>query len=111
MYGYQVKSIDDPLIAAADRAFLLANGLLTPSASIINILPFLGRIPPWLSGPMKSRKVAAEARQLLEYMQESMLDFVKASIVCIQPKTRCCKLELDLTTCLCRKVGLLSLHS
>ncbi len=89
MYGYQVKTIDDPLIAAADRSLLLAAGLLTPNSSIINLFPFLARIPPWLSGPMRSRKVAAEARQLLEYMQESMLNFVKASIVCTQPKTHC----------------------
>ena len=89
MYGYQVKSIDDPLIAAADRSLLLAAGLLTPNSSIINLLPFLARIPPWLSGPMTSRKVAAEARQLLEYMQESMLNSVKASIVCTQPEIHC----------------------
>ncbi len=85
MYGYQVKSVDDPLIEAADRSILLAGGLLTPNASIINLLPFLAHIPPWLSGPMTSRKIAAEAEGLMKYTQESMLNFAKAAIVCSHP--------------------------
>ncbi|KJA29517.1 hypothetical protein HYPSUDRAFT_33010 [Hypholoma sublateritium FD-334 SS-4] len=80
MYGYEVKSVDDPLIDAADRSIFLAGGLLTPDASIINLFPFLAHIPPWLSGPMTSRKIAAEAKGLMKYMQESMMNFAKASI-------------------------------
>ncbi len=82
MYGYQVKSVDDPVITAASRSLFLAGGLLTPDKSIINLFPFLRHIPPWLSGPMTSLKVAAEAQRLLKYMQDSMLDFAEAAIVC-----------------------------
>ena len=84
MYGYQVKYVDDPVIVAADRSLFLAGGLLTPDKSIINLFPFLAHIPPWLSGPMTSLKVAAEARGLLKYMQDSMLNFAKTSVVCLR---------------------------
>ncbi|KJA29524.1 hypothetical protein HYPSUDRAFT_176503 [Hypholoma sublateritium FD-334 SS-4] len=80
MYGYQIKSVDDPLIAAANRSLFLAAGLVTLNGSIVNLFPFLARIPLWLSGPMKSRRVAAEAEELVKYMQESMLMFVNGSI-------------------------------
>ncbi|KJA29523.1 hypothetical protein HYPSUDRAFT_524598 [Hypholoma sublateritium FD-334 SS-4] len=80
MYGYQMKSVDDPLITAANHSLLLAGSLLTPDASIINLFPFLAHIPLWLSGLMTSRKAAAEAEGLMKYMQESMLNFAKTSI-------------------------------
>ena len=98
MYGYQMKSVDDPLIAAANRSLYLAAGLLPPDASVINIFPFLARIPLWLSGPMTSRKIAAEAEGLMKYMQESMLNFAKASIVRDKPCT-VNVLNLSLTAC------------
>ncbi len=98
MYGYQVKSVDDPLIEAADRSILLAGGLLTPNASIINLLPFLAHIPPWFSGPMTSRKIAAEAEGLMKYTQESMLNFAKAAIVCSHPRSFVA-MDLSLTSC------------
>ena len=82
MYGYKLKSVDDPIIFAANRSLLLGGSLLTPDASIINIFPFLACIPPWLSGPMTSRKAAAEADELLRFAQGSLMDCAKASVVC-----------------------------
>ena len=78
MYGYKLKSVDDPIIFAANRSLLLGGSLLTPDASIINIFPFLACIPPWLSGPMTSRKAAAEADELLRFAQGSLMDCAKA---------------------------------
>lgn len=81
MYGYEVKCIDDPMIAVADKSFALAGSLLRPGESVINTLPFLRHIPPWLAGPLKSRKTAEEAMSLTKYMQESMWCFSENSVV------------------------------
>lgn len=81
MYGYDVKSLDDPMVKLADESIALASSLLTPDASIINLIPFLGRIPPNLAGPMTSRKLAARAEDMTNTMKESMWKFAQNSVV------------------------------
>jgi hypothetical protein len=47
MYGYDIESIHDPVIEAAEKSVSLAAPLLAPGGSIINVFPILGKIPPW----------------------------------------------------------------
>lgn len=87
MYGYQVTSMDDPMIAAADRNMAMGGSLLQPGPSLLNIFPFLGYIPPSLAGPFKSRKIAGETLRLSRYIQSSLKDFVEKAIVSLLAST------------------------
>jgi hypothetical protein len=44
MYGYDVKSIDDPFVTGADKSVTLGLDFLVPNASLINTFPVLGFI-------------------------------------------------------------------
>ena len=81
MYGYEVKSIDDPCIAAADQSTLLGAPLCLPGASIANVIPFLRHIPAWLPRP-SSLDIADEVRRLTHEMQRIPMEFVKKGMVC-----------------------------
>ncbi|PPQ81933.1 hypothetical protein CVT25_013781 [Psilocybe cyanescens] len=79
MYGYEVKSIDDPVIAVAEEGNILAARLIVPGGSLINIFPFLRHIPPWVPG-LPSRRKAMTVRQLNDEMMRIPTDFVKKSL-------------------------------
>ncbi|KAF8161643.1 cytochrome P450 [Crassisporium funariophilum] len=76
MYGYEIESIDDPVITAADQSVILAAPLLLPGATIINILPLLRHIPSYFPGA-SSHKIAAKVSQLSSEMKRIPMDFVK----------------------------------
>jgi hypothetical protein len=80
MYGYDVKSIDDPCIAAANNATVIAAGLAVPGASLINIFPFLRHVPPWFPGA-SSRKLAEKARKYSEEAQRIPMEYVEECMV------------------------------
>ena len=52
MYGYEVKSFDDPCITAAEEGIRLGATVLYPGATWINVIPILAKIPvpTWLPG-------------------------------------------------------------
>ncbi len=81
MYGYQVKTMDDPMIAAADRNMAMGGSLLQPGPSLLNIFPFLKYVPPSLAGPFKSRKIAGETLRLSRFIQNSLKDFIETAMV------------------------------
>ena len=81
MYGYEVKSIDDPCIAAADQSIVLGAHLGLPGSSIANVIPFLRHIPAWLPRP-SSLDVADEVRRLTHEMQRIPMEYVKKGMVC-----------------------------
>ena len=81
MYGYEVKSIDDPCIAAADQSIVLGAHLGLPGSSIANVIPFLRHIPAWLPRP-SSLDVADEVRRLTHLMQKIPMEYVKRGMVC-----------------------------
>ena len=83
MYGYEVKSIDDPCIAAADQSIVLGAPLGLPGASIANVIPFLRHIPAWLPRP-SSLDLADEVRRLTHEMQRIPMEYVKKGMVCCQ---------------------------
>ncbi|KDR69747.1 hypothetical protein GALMADRAFT_128336 [Galerina marginata CBS 339.88] len=79
MYGYDVKSFEDPCIVAANRSITLGVHLLLPGSSMINILPFLAHIPAWFPGA-SSHKVAAEVLKLTREMERIPTEFVKTRV-------------------------------
>ncbi|PPQ78261.1 hypothetical protein CVT25_011720 [Psilocybe cyanescens] len=79
MYGYDVKSAEDPCIVAADKSLTLGLQLIAPGGSLINIIPILRFIPPWFPGA-SSRKAAEHVKKLTRDMQQIPLDFVKSQM-------------------------------
>lgn len=82
MYGYEVKTIDDPVVSVAEEALALGTQLLTPGGTLINIIPALQYVPPWFPGAW-SRKLAERVRELSEEMKRIPTEFVKKSLVCL----------------------------
>ncbi|KDR67210.1 hypothetical protein GALMADRAFT_258606 [Galerina marginata CBS 339.88] len=79
MYGYEVESIDDPCISAADNSVNIGSPLLLPGANFIDIIPALAHIPAWFPGA-SSRKTAEIARGFTEEMQRIPMEFVKKRV-------------------------------
>ncbi|PPQ77485.1 LOW QUALITY PROTEIN: hypothetical protein CVT25_011355 [Psilocybe cyanescens] len=79
MYGYDIKSIHDPVIETAEAATILGGRLMAPGGSLINIFPLLRHIPIWFPGAT-SRKEAEEVRRLTEEVVRIPTDFVKKSL-------------------------------
>ncbi|PPQ81712.1 hypothetical protein CVT25_013442 [Psilocybe cyanescens] len=78
MYGYEVKSVDEPCVTVADEAIMLGTRLLVPGASLINIIPSLRHVPEWFPGA-SSRKMAAKIRRMTDEVIRFPLDYVKKS--------------------------------
>ncbi|KAF5324359.1 hypothetical protein D9619_011338 [Psilocybe cf. subviscida] len=76
MYGYDIESIHDPCIEAAEKSTHMAVNLLLPGNSMINILPVLGYIPAWFPGA-SSHKLAAKVKSLVTEMDEMTTEFVR----------------------------------
>ncbi|KAJ3503006.1 hypothetical protein NLJ89_g8629 [Agrocybe chaxingu] len=68
MYGYQLKSLDDPVISAAKKAIELGNQVWSQTGSLINTFPILGRVPAWVPGAM-SQKITKESARWTAVMK------------------------------------------
>ncbi|KAF8883611.1 cytochrome P450 [Gymnopilus junonius] len=81
MYGYEVKSFDDPCIAAATESTTLSAPLLYPGATLVNVIPGLAKmpIPTWFPGA-KTWKMATRVRDLGKIAERIPFEFVKESI-------------------------------
>jgi len=76
MYGYDVKSIDDPFVTGADKSVTLGLEFLVPNASLINTFPMLAFIPG-----ASSQKLFAEVKQLTNEVFRVPMDWAKMSMV------------------------------
>lgn len=85
MYGYEVTSLEDPLVTIADKSLLMGTTLLTPGGSLINIFPFLRHVPAWFPGA-SSRKTADEVKRMTEWLIQNPLDWVKDKMVGYDPR-------------------------
>ncbi|KDR82203.1 hypothetical protein GALMADRAFT_135566 [Galerina marginata CBS 339.88] len=79
MYGYEVKSLEDPCVVAADKSIFLGLKLLAPGATFINFFPALAYIPSWFPGA-SSHKLADEVKRLTDKMEGIPMAFVKKSV-------------------------------
>ncbi|KAF8957569.1 cytochrome P450 [Flammula alnicola] len=80
MYGYNVESLDDRCIEAADESVVLGTSLILPGASLVNVFPFLRHIPAWFPGAT-SHKAAAKVKELTEEVVRSPMDILKKRMV------------------------------
>lgn len=80
MYGYEVKSVEDPLVQIADESIVLGTQLLVPGNSLINVIPALAYVPPWFPGAV-SRRQAAKVRYLTDEVKRIPMEFVKQTFV------------------------------
>jgi hypothetical protein len=81
MYGYDVESLDDSHVIAADKSVTMAAQLFVPGETLINIFPILAYIPAWFPGA-SSHKVAAEVKQLTDELIRFPMDWAKTRMVC-----------------------------
>ncbi|KAG1879784.1 cytochrome P450 [Suillus subluteus] len=78
-YGYEVKENDDPFIDLADRAISqFSQG--QSGKFMVDILPFLAKVPAWFPGA-GFKRIAREWRRTLEEMVSAPHEFVKDQIV------------------------------
>src|SRR5258708_1917033 len=82
MYGYDVESLDDPCVIAADKSVTLAAQLFVPGETLINIFPILAFIPAWVPGA-SSHKAAAEVKRLTDELIRFPMDWAKMRMVCL----------------------------
>ncbi|PPQ97018.1 hypothetical protein CVT26_001123 [Gymnopilus dilepis] len=76
MYGYNVKSLEDPLVQAAHTSINLATTLLLQGSTLINIFPILAYLPTWFPGA-GSLKMAKTVQDLTSTSEHSLFHFAK----------------------------------
>jgi len=77
MYGYDVESVDDPCVKAADTSALLGGSLLHPGASFVNAVPVLRHIPSWIPGAFTA-KISKRTKELTEETIRIPMDNLKS---------------------------------
>lgn len=81
IYGYDIASdLTDPFIKGVGRALELGDPLLTPFSTLVNIIPSLSNIPPWVPGAT-TQKIAAEHRQVVNKLKTEPMKVVKEAMV------------------------------
>ncbi|KAF4620900.1 hypothetical protein D9613_001211 [Agrocybe pediades] len=73
MYGYDITSLDDPCIAAAEESIALGAEILQPGNNFINMFPIIGRLPTWFPGTKAVRK-AAEVKSIFHPAKNLYVD-------------------------------------
>ncbi|KAH9478386.1 Cytochrome P450 monooxygenase COX2 [Psilocybe cubensis] len=68
MYGYEIKSLDEPCVTMADEALSLGARLLLPGASLMNAFPVLRHVPEWFPGA-SARKKAGVIRRMTDEIE------------------------------------------
>ncbi|KAG1907691.1 cytochrome P450 [Suillus fuscotomentosus] len=75
-YGYEVKENNDPFIDVADRAMDQLSRSTDTGAFMVDIIPWLAKVPEWFPGA-GFKCLAREWRQTLEEMVDAPYKFVK----------------------------------
>lgn len=82
MYGYEVKSFEDPCIVAAEESIAAGVPFMLPGGTWLNTIPALTKInlPLWFPGAT-TWKIAAKVRELSKEMERIPFEFAKKSFV------------------------------
>lgn len=72
MYGYEVESLDDPAIVAADKSVELGLKVVAIGGSFVNLLPIL-RYVPWTWTQRITKKVKALTEEMKRVPVEALL--------------------------------------
>ncbi|KAG1855195.1 cytochrome P450 [Suillus subalutaceus] len=79
-HGYEVKETNDPFVNLADRVVANASQATAPGAFMVDILPFLAKVPAWFPGA-GFKHLAREWRETLEEMVSAPHKSVKDQMV------------------------------
>ncbi|KAG1855191.1 cytochrome P450 [Suillus subalutaceus] len=79
-YGYEVKENDDPFIDLANLVTTHGSQATAPGAYMVDILPFLAKVPAWLPGA-GFKRLAREWRETLKEMVSAPHELVKDQMV------------------------------
>ncbi|PPQ81709.1 hypothetical protein CVT25_013439 [Psilocybe cyanescens] len=79
MYGYEVQSIEEPVVTVAGEAIRLGSALLVPGRTLINIFPVLQHILSWFPGA-SSHKTVEVVKKLTNEMMTIPMEYVKKSL-------------------------------
>ena len=84
MYGYNVKSFEDPCVAAADGSIKSGSAFVVAGTTWISILPSLTKLPmpSWFPGAT-SWKMAVKIRKLSKDAKMLPFNFAKANLVSV----------------------------
>ncbi|KAG2116847.1 cytochrome P450 [Suillus clintonianus] len=78
-HGYEVKENNDPFINLADHAMNQLSRSSAPGAFMVDIMPFLARVPEWFPGA-GFKRLAREWYETREQMVTAPYKFVKDQI-------------------------------
>ncbi|KAF9653254.1 CyP450 monooxygenase [Thelephora ganbajun] len=78
-YGFDIKSHEDPFLAAAERALVILEEATVPGTFLVDTFPILKHIPSWLPGA-KFKRSARAARNVFKTAVDGPLDYVKDSL-------------------------------
>ncbi|KAG0702324.1 cytochrome P450 [Suillus ampliporus] len=86
-HGYEVKEDDDPFVDLADRAVDQFSRSTAPGAFMVDIMPFLAKVPEWFPGA-GFKRIAREWHATVEEMAAAPHKFVKDQMAAgIAPKS------------------------
>lgn len=81
MYGHDVSSgTDDNYVKLAEQSVGMLSNALLPGAAIVNAIPVIRYLPAWLPG-VNFKRLALEAKNLTQQLQDAPIDFVQKGIV------------------------------
>lgn len=80
MYGYDVDSVEDPCIQAADESIFTSSKLFLPGGSLVNLFPFIRYIPAWVPGAT-SKKIAEKSKALTTESRRVPMDSLRSRMV------------------------------
>ncbi|KAG1745653.1 cytochrome P450 [Suillus lakei] len=75
-HGYEVKENNDPFVDLANRVTTQGSQATAPGAFMVDILPFLSKVPAWFPGA-GFKRIAREWRETLEEMVSAPHKLVK----------------------------------
>ncbi|KAF8634134.1 hypothetical protein AX15_001065 [Amanita polypyramis BW_CC] len=76
-FGYELTpgQENDRFVELPEEAVRIITKLILPGSTLVNMLPFLGYIPPWVPGA-SSQKEAAEVKQILNVYRNEPFEYV-----------------------------------
>ncbi|KAG2033225.1 cytochrome P450 [Suillus americanus] len=79
-HGYEVKENNDPFVDLADHVINNGSQAAAPGAYVVDILPFLAKVPAWFPGA-GFKRIARKWRETLEEMVSAPHNLVKDQMV------------------------------
>ncbi|KAF8895097.1 cytochrome P450 [Infundibulicybe gibba] len=80
VYGLNISAMNDKYVLIAEEAVERSTAVLIPGASLVNSIPVLRYLPPWLPG-VKFHRLASEVKKLVYQMLDTPFEFVRENMV------------------------------